>query len=157
MRVELRAIGRLRSGPERLLVDNYLKRATQTGRGLGLGPFEEIEIDPRPLKSKSAETAALIDGLSGRDLMIALDETGKTLSSIELSDLIAKARDDGQRCAAVLIGGADGHDRTVLPQSARKISFGRATWPHMLCRVMAAEQLYRASSVLAGLPYHREG
>ena len=157
MRVELRAIGRLKSGPERQLVDDYLKRASQTGRFLGLGPFEEREFDARALKTKALETQALIDGLAGGDLIIALDETGKAVSSLELSDLLARARDDGHRCVALLIGGADGHDRTVLPQTARKISFGRATWPHILCRVMAAEQLYRASTVLAGLPYHREG
>jgi 23S rRNA (pseudouridine1915-N3)-methyltransferase len=157
MRFELRAIGRLKAGPERTLVDDYLKRASQTSRALGLGPFEECEIDPRPLKSKSAETEALTDGLDGSDLIIALDETGKGISSIELSQFMMEARDEGARLGVMLIGGADGHERKVLPHTARKVSFGRATWPHMLCRVMAAEQLYRASTILAGLPYHREG
>lgn len=157
MRLELRAIGRLKAGAERTLLDGYLKRANQAGRPIGLGPVEEREIDPRALKTKADETRALIEGLSSDALIFALDETGKTLSSLEFSQLIATARDNGVRQGALLIGGADGHERALLPKSARMLSFGRMTWPHMLCRVMASEQLYRAISVLAGSPYHREG
>ncbi|MEQ8404750.1 MAG: 23S rRNA (pseudouridine(1915)-N(3))-methyltransferase RlmH [Oceanicaulis sp.] len=157
MRCEIRAVGRLKSGPERALVDDYLSRATALGRSHGLGPFTERETDPRSLKDKAAETRALLDGLAPGALVVGLDETGKALGSKCLSNLIAKARDDGVRDAAFLIGGADGHARELLPQGARLVSFGKATWPHMLVRAMLAEQLYRSVSLIAGTPYHREG
>ena len=157
MRCDVRAVGRLKAGPERALVDDWLARATALGRSHGLGPFTEREIDPRSLKDKMAETRALLDGLAPGALVVALDETGKNLGSTCFSNLIAKARDDGVREAAFLVGGADGHARDLLPAGARLVSFGKATWPHMLARAMLAEQLYRAVSLIAGTPYHREG
>ena len=157
MRCEIRAVGRLKAGPERALVDDWLARATALGRSHGLGPFSERETDPRSLKDKAAETRSLLDGLAPGTLVLALDETGKDLSSLAFSKMITKARDDGVRDAAFLIGGADGHARDLLPAGARLVSFGKATWPHMLVRAMLAEQLYRAVSVIAGTPYHREG
>lgn len=157
MRLEIRAIGRMKAGPERDLVDDYLARATAAGRGLGLGPAAEREIDPRTLKDKAAETAALIGDLEPGALVVVLDETGKALGSKDFAGLIARARDDGARQGVFLIGGADGHAREALPAGARLVSFGKATWPHKLVRAMLAEQLYRAVSILAGSPYHREG
>lgn len=157
MRAEIRAVGRLKAGPERALVDDYLARATATGRSSGLGPFTDHEIDPRRLKDKAAETAALLDGLEPGTLLIALDETGKTISSMDFADRLARARDDGVRSAVFLIGGADGHERALLPPGVQLISYGTATWPHKLVRVMLAEQLYRAASLIVGAPYHREG
>ncbi len=157
MRLEIRAVGRLKTGPERDLVDDYLDRATQVGRSLGLGPASEREIDPRALKDKAAETEALTCDLERGALVIALDETGKSLTSMDLARLIETARDDGTRQAVFLIGGADGHARSDLPDGARLVSFGKATWPHKLVRAMVAEQIYRAVSIIAGTPYHREG
>lgn len=157
MRLEIRAVGRLKTGAERTLVDEYLERATQVGRSIGLGPASEREIDARALKDKSAETGALCADLERGALVFALDETGKALSSMDLARLIEAARDDGTRSAVFLIGGADGHARTALPDGARLVSFGKATWPHKLVRAMLAEQVYRAVSIIAGTPYHREG
>ena len=157
MRLEIRAVGRLKSGPERALVDDYLARASAQGRSLGLGPACERETDPRSLTGKTAETDALAGDLDGGSLVVALDETGRTMRSQDLADLIRAARDDGVRQAVFLIGGADGHARDRLPGGARLVSFGRATWPHKLVRVMLAEQIYRAVSIIAGTPYHREG
>lgn len=157
MRLEVRAIGRMKAGPERDLVDDYLARATAQGRSLGLGPAQEREIDPRNLKGKAAETEALTADLEPGALIIALDETGKALRSQHLAQLIAARRDDGTRQAVFLIGGADGHAREMLPSGALLVSFGKATWPHKLVRVMLAEQIYRAVSIIAGSPYHREG
>jgi len=150
-------VGRLKAGPERTLVDDWLNRATVLGRSHGLGPFTERETDPRALKDKAAETRALLDGLAPGALVVALDETGKGLASLAFSQMLARARDDGVRDAAFLIGGADGHARALLPAGARLVSFGKATWPHMLARAMLAEQLYRAVTLIAGTPYHREG
>lgn len=157
MRLEIRAIGRLKGGPERDLVDDYLARASAQGRSLGLGPVQDREIDPRSLKDKTAETAALSQELEAGALVVALDETGRAISSKGLAELITNARDDGVRQAAFLIGGADGHARDQLPAGATLIAFGRATWPHKLVRAMLAEQIYRAVSIIAGTPYHREG
>ena len=157
MRLEIRAVGRLKAGPERALVDDYLARAGAQGRSVGLGPVQDREVDPRSLKDRAAQTDALCGDLEPGALVIALDETGRALRSRELADLIAHARDEGARQAAFLIGGADGHARERLPDGARLISFGRATWPHKLVRAMLAEQIYRAVSILAGAPYHREG
>jgi 23S rRNA (pseudouridine1915-N3)-methyltransferase len=84
-----------------------------------------------------------------------LDPRGKDHSSEELAALIREWRDSGYTSAAFAIGGADGHATHIQQKSQRIISFGRATWPHMLCRAMLAEQLYRASMILAGHPYHR--
>lgn len=157
MRLDIRAIGKLKAGAERTLCDDYLERATQAGRPLGLGPAAAREFDPRHYKDRSAETEALGAGLEPGALVAALDETGRNTSSLELARLIEAARDDGARQAVFLIGGADGHARAHLPSCARLISFGKATWPHKLVRVMLAEQIYRAVSILAGSPYHREG
>ncbi|XBQ17414.1 MAG: 23S rRNA (pseudouridine(1915)-N(3))-methyltransferase RlmH [Oceanicaulis sp.] len=157
MRCEIRAVGRLKSGPERDLVDDWLGRATALGRSHGLGPFTEREFDPRSLKDKAAETEALTADLPAGALVFALDETGRDMTSSAFCEALARARDDGVRDAVFLIGGADGHDRGRLPEGARRLSFGKATWPHMLVRAMLAEQLYRAVSLAAGTPYHREG
>jgi 23S rRNA (pseudouridine1915-N3)-methyltransferase len=157
VRLEIRAVGRMKAGPERDLVDDYLARATAQGRSLGLGPAQEREFDPRNLKDKAAETEALTADLEPGALIVALDETGKALRSQDLAELIAARRDDGARQAVFLIGGADGHARDRLPPEARLVSFGKATWPHKLVRAMLAEQLYRAVSIVAGSPYHREG
>lgn len=157
MRAEIRAIGRIKSGPERTLVDDYLNRATALGRNLGLGPATEREFDPRTLKDKAAETTALCADLAPGALVFALDETGKSMTSMAISEALSRARDDGVREAVFLIGGADGHARQLLPSGARLLAFGAATFPHKLVRVMLAEQIYRAVSLIAGTPYHREG
>ncbi len=157
MRAEIRAIGRIKSGPERALVDDYLNRVTTLGRGIGLGPATEREYDPRNLKDKAAETQALVADVSAGALVFALDETGKSMTSMAIAETMERARDDGVREAVFLIGGADGHERQLLPSGARLLAFGAATFPHKLVRVMLAEQIYRAVSLIAGTPYHREG
>lgn len=157
VRAEIRAIGRMKSGPERSLVDDYLDRATVLGRSHGLGPVTEREIDARSLKDKAAETEALIADLSPGALVFALDETGKSMTSMAISKVMETARDDGVRDAVFLIGGANGHARHLLPSGARLLAFGAATFPHKLVRAMVAEQIYRAVSLIAGTPYHREG
>jgi 23S rRNA (pseudouridine1915-N3)-methyltransferase len=157
MRGTIRAVGRLKAGPERILVDQYLERASAQGRACGLGPFEENELDPRRFNTRQEETAALSHAVSAQSLVFALDETGQSLTSHEFAQILERARDDGVREAVFLIGGADGHARESLPRGARLTAFGKATWPHKLVRVMLAEQIYRAVSLIAGSPYHREG
>jgi len=88
---------------------------------------------------------------------VVLDERGKPLSSMEFAKKLEGWRDSGRREARFLIGAADGHDQAVKEQADMLLSFGPATWPHMLVRAMLAEQLFRATSILANHPYHREG
>ncbi len=156
MRLRVAALGRIKSGPERTLVDDYLDRGTATGRAIGLGPFAESEIDTRSLKSSSDESRALAAGLDPGARIVLLDERGKALNSWQLARQIGQWRDEGCREAVFCIGGADGHDRSQLPQPDLMLSFGPAVFPHKLVRVMLAEQLYRAVSILAGTPYHRD-
>ena len=87
--------------------------------------------------------------------MIALDERGKTLSSPDFSDLIGRARDDGAKEVVFVIGGADGLDDAVRKRAQRTIAFGAMTWPHQIVRVLAAEQVYRAISIMGNHPYHK--
>lgn len=88
---------------------------------------------------------------------ILLDERGEALSSLSFARQLERWRDDGKREARFLIGAADGHDETLRRGADLLLSFGAATWPHLLARAMLAEQLFRATSILANHPYHREG
>lgn len=155
MRLHLCAVGRLRSGPERDLVDDYLQRLDRTGRPLGLGPATEHEVEDKKGGGKAAEGALLSRAIPDGAALCVLDERGKTLSSPELADMLARWRDGGRQDAAFVIGGADGVDPGLRDRADLAVSFGRMVWPHMLVRVMLAEQLYRAATILAGSPYHR--
>ncbi|WP_243613684.1 23S rRNA (pseudouridine(1915)-N(3))-methyltransferase RlmH [Shimia aestuarii] len=153
--VHICAVGRLRSGPERDLLDDYLKRFDRTGRGLGLGPATVHEVEDKKGGGMSAE-APLLEGVIPKGAVIcALDERGKLMSSPEFADMLAGWRDMGRGDVAFVIGGADGIDPGLRAQADAKLSFGKMVWPHMLVRVMLGEQLYRAASILAGAPYHR--
>jgi 23S rRNA (pseudouridine1915-N3)-methyltransferase len=156
VKLRIAALGRLRAGPERELIDDYLKRGTATGRPVGLGPLSETQIDNRSLKSRADESRALAAALPNDARIILLDERGKALKSRELATKLADWRDQGSPEAIFCIGGADGHDRAILPTPDLLLAFGPAVWPHKLVRVMLAEQLYRATSILAGSPYHRD-
>lgn len=155
MRVTICAIGRLRKGAERELVEDYLARFDRTGRGLGLGPARIVEVEARGGTGPQAETQALLRAIPENALICALDERGDVLSSPDFARRLAGSRDDGVRNIAFVIGGADGIDPELLVQSSWSLSFGKMVWPHMLARVMLCEQLYRAASILAGTPYHR--
>jgi 23S rRNA (pseudouridine1915-N3)-methyltransferase len=152
----LRAGGAMRSGPERNLVDDYRNRARSLARGLGFLDVEEQSVDLGKCRDRSEETAKLMASLPDGATIFILDERGKPLTSRQLSSTLARLRDDGTPSAIFLIGGADGFDPSALPSGVRKISFGSQTWPHKLVRVMLAEQIYRALTILAGSPYHRD-
>ena len=156
MKLRIAAIGRLKSGPERTLVDDYLERGTATGRAIGLGPLAETELDNRSLKRANDESRALAASLDPGARLVLLDERGKALGSRQLARQVGQWRDEGVREAVFCIGGADGHDRSQFPQPDLMLAFGPAVFPHKLVRVMLAEQLYRAVSILAGTPYHRD-
>ncbi|WP_054301930.1 23S rRNA (pseudouridine(1915)-N(3))-methyltransferase RlmH [Gemmobacter sp. LW-1] len=155
MRVHLCAVGRLRAGPERNLIDDYTTRFDRTGRALALGPFTEHEVEDRKGGGMEAEAALLERALPSGALLVTLDERGKLLSSPEFADHLAKWRDGGRQDVAFVIGGADGIAPALRARADFSISFGKMVWPHMLVRVMLTEQLYRAASILSGAPYHR--
>ena len=155
MKLRICAVGRLRAGPEKALVDDYLDRCTKTGRALGLGPCSLTEVDDRKGGSKQGEADLLRKAMPDGSLLIALDERGTSLSSPQFAQTLATWRDDGHRSVAFLIGGADGLAPDLVETSTLSLSLGKMVWPHMLARIMLAEQLYRATTILAGSPYHR--
>jgi 23S rRNA (pseudouridine1915-N3)-methyltransferase len=155
MRLHLCAVGRLRAGPERDLVDDYLQRLDRTGRPLGLGPVTEHEVEDKKGGGMAAEGLLLSRSVPDGAALCVLDERGKTLSSPEFAQVLAGWRDGGRQDAAFVIGGADGVDPALSARADLVVSFGRMVWPHMLVRAMLAEQLYRTATILAGLPYHR--
>ena len=154
MKLAIAAIGKPGRGPEAALADDYARRATLAGRPLGLGPLELLDLEPR--KSGKAPEAELILAAAEGAHLIACDERGKTYSSRAFADHIATLRDRGERKLVFVIGGADGLDRSVLDAAQSTLAFGPQTWPHALARAMLAEQLYRAVTILAGSPYHRD-
>lgn len=154
MKLKIAAVGRLRSGPEADLVSDYLDRFDKTGRALGLGPAMLQEVEAKK-GGMAAEGTLLERATAGCQPLCVLDERGKTLSSPAFAELLAKWRDEGRSEAAFVIGGADGIDPSLRAKADFSLSFGQMVWPHMLVRVMLAEQLYRAASILAGAPYHR--
>ena len=155
MRVKILAVGRLKSGPERVIFDDYRSRFDKLGKCLGLGPLEIIELDDRKTSKKAGETDLILRAVSNDLYPIALDERGDQLDSPKFSQLLAQSRDVGHINLTFIIGGADGLDHSVLDRCQKSISLGTMVWPHMLARVMLSEQLYRAVTILAGTPYHR--
>ena len=124
MRAEIRAVGRIKAGPERALIDDYLTRAAALGRNLGLDPVTEREFDPRTLKDKRAETVALTEGVAPGALVVALDETGRALSSLQFSQMLQRAAEDGVRDAAFLIGGRTCPGSSAERRAARGVRSG---------------------------------
>jgi 23S rRNA (pseudouridine1915-N3)-methyltransferase len=159
MRILIAAIGKKSGGPEAALVADYLGRTRSFGRRIGFSDIGLSEFEaPKSLAGdvlKKREGELLLDAVPEGAQILALDERGENISSEKFAALLARMRDDGAGAAAFLIGGADGHGELVRSRAARTISFGVATWPHMLVRAMLAEQLYRAMTILSGHPYHR--
>ncbi|WP_299968727.1 23S rRNA (pseudouridine(1915)-N(3))-methyltransferase RlmH [uncultured Roseobacter sp.] len=156
MRVHIIAVGRLKAGPQQVLIDDYLTRFDRTGRALGLGPAQVVQLDERKGGSKAGEAALVRRALPGGAVVVALDERGAVISSPAFAQKLGGWRDNGARDLALLIGGADGLDPALCADADARLSLGKMVWPHMLVRVMIAEQLYRAASILASAPYHRD-
>jgi len=154
LRIAIVAVGRLARSPETELVKLYAGRATASGRALGLGPVEVVEVESRK-PGKAAEAEALRPHISDAHV-IACDEHGTARASRGFAQEIATLRDRGVRRLVFLIGGADGLDAGLIEAANGKLAFGPQTWPHALARAMLAEQIYRAVSILGGSPYHRD-
>jgi 23S rRNA (pseudouridine1915-N3)-methyltransferase len=160
MRLTLIGVGRLKAGPERELFARYFKRSADLGRAQGISAVELREIDEsraRRAEDRCAEEARAIRAAVPKGAWLTLlDEGGAALTSRQWAEEIGRARDGGVAAYALAIGGPDGLDPALKAEARALIAFGAMTWPHQLVRAMAAEQLYRALSILSGHPYHRD-
>jgi len=159
MKVTVLAVGRMKAGPEKDLAQRYLERFGRSGPALGLDFGGVVELAEGRAGLAEArrhdEAARLLAQLAGGAALIALDERGQDLTSEQFAAALARFRDENRRSLALVIGGPDGHDPALRAAADLVVSFGAMTWPHQLCRIMLAEQLYRATTILAGHPYHR--
>ncbi len=159
MRISVFAVGRMKSGPERELADRYLVRFKKTGASLGLEFSSVTEIvESRAQQAdlrKQEESAQLLKALDAGGVLVLLDERGKTMASEVFASSIAKFRDEGKRQLLLAIGGPDGHDAALRERADLVLALGAMTWPHQIVRILVAEQLYRATTILSGHPYHR--
>jgi len=153
------AVGRLKAGPERELYARYAERCVATGRQIGFSAFEGRELDEsragRAEDRKAEEAAAIQALLPAGARKICLDERGKNLSSADFAAKLGLWRDQGAGSCAVVIGGPDGLDANLREKADLVLAFGALTWPHQMVRILAAEQIFRAMTILAGHPYHR--
>lgn len=159
MKIAVHAVGRMKAGPEKELADRYFDRFAKSGPAIGL-EFSGISELPESRAQGAAErrreeSQKLQAQLAPGAVLFLLDERGKNMSSEAFAEKIAGFRDGGQRNLAIAIGGADGHDPSLQQAATLVLSFGALTWPHQLVRIMLAEQLYRAATILSGHPYHR--
>lgn len=159
MRITIGAVGKLKAGPERDLYERYSGRATPAGRPLGLGPLACIEISESRKGSarerRADEAGKLLAKLNDAATLIALDEKGEALSSGKFARFLGARRDAAISDLCFIIGGPDGLGQAVRDRAARTLSLGAMTLPHGLARVVLAEQIYRAVTILAAHPYHR--
>lgn len=159
MRVQIAAIGRLKRGPERELLATYLDRAQASGRALGFGPFAQAELPEAKLPAadarKAAEADALISKIPTEAKLFALDPGGRQISSEGFAERLAALRDQAVPALCFAVGGADGLGTAILERADEALCLGPMVLPHGLARIVLAEQLYRAMTILAGHPYHR--
>ncbi len=161
MNVSIICVGRMKAGPERELLSRYIERAQKTGKTLGLSKFNIIEIVEARLSSASArkktEAKEISKNIPDKAIIIALDERGKSISSLKFANNIANWRDEGKSDICFIIGGADGLYENITSSANMMLAFSSLTWPHQLVRIMLSEQLYRTTTILSNHPYHREG
>jgi 23S rRNA (pseudouridine1915-N3)-methyltransferase len=160
LRLSLLAVGRLKSGPERELVERYRQRIEGIGRGLGVAGLDIVEMAESRARrddDRRAEEAEALLERAGPSVLIVFDERGKSPTSEAFADKIRHWRDEGRPGVACVIGGPDGLDPRVRQRAELVVSFGALTMPHQIVRALVAEQVYRALTIIAGHPYHRAG
>ena len=160
MRVVIAAVGRLKAGPERELVERYRDRAAKTGRALGISGIEIVEV--RESRARAAtrrvieESIALASIIPDGAVIAMLDAGGKHLTSDSFAAQLRAWREGARQPLCFAIGGADGVGEALHRRADLILAFGAATWPHQLVRIMLMEQIYRALTILSGHPYHRD-
>ncbi len=159
MRLHVAAIGKLKSGPEKMLAHDYASRIDALGRKAGINSLKISDFSESQAQTSSqrmAEEAGILwAALPQAAHVIALDERGPSLSSEAFAARIARLAGQGIGDLAFIIGGADGHDPKTREKSNELMSFGAMTWPHRLVRIMLLEQIYRSVTILVNHPYHR--
>jgi 23S rRNA (pseudouridine1915-N3)-methyltransferase len=159
MRLSVLAVGRLKAGPEKLLAEDYLKRAEGLGRTAGIARIAASDAaesqGPTPAARMDDESRFFADALPAKAFTIVLDERGKSMTSPAFADLLRRHAGGGTAELAFLIGGPDGHAPVTREKAGLLLSFGPMTWPHRLVRVMLFEQIYRAVTIMVNHPYHR--
>ncbi len=153
MHITLITIGKLKKGPEKELVDDYVSRFSKAGPAIGLRSLKLVDLASGD--GLVAEGTRLIAAIPKGAKVIRLDEHGPQMASVKFSDRVAALRDQGTPHLCFIIGGAEGYSDEVRRTYPDTLAFGPQTWPHRLVKVMITEQLYRAVSLQAGLPYHK--
>jgi 23S rRNA (pseudouridine1915-N3)-methyltransferase len=159
MRVSLFAVGRLKAGPEKELASRYTDRFAKAGPAVGLELAKLVEVQESRASNaetrKREEAGMLEKALPEGAVLVLLDERGTALDSEAFANLLGRFRDGGKRDMMIAIGGADGLDPDIRDRADAVLNLGKMTWPHQLVRILIAEQLYRAVTILSGHPYHR--
>lgn len=153
MHIHVISVGRLKSGPERDLIDEYIKRAGPVGRSFGVRSITEIEVTSGG--GMGAEGERLMEKIPAGAHVLRLDEGGKSQRSLAFAESLRRLADQGVPDLVFLIGGAEGYSDSVRKAAPNMLALGPQTWPHRLARVMLVEQIYRGVSILAGSPYHK--
>ncbi len=153
MHITLISIGKLKKGPEKELVDDYVSRFNKAGPGIGLRSLKLVDLASGG--GLKAEGKAILNAVPAGAKVFRLDEHGAAWPSVKLANQIAKLRDSGTPQLCFLIGGAEGYSETVREAYPDTLALGPQTWPHRLVKAMLTEQLYRSVSLLAGSPYHK--
>jgi len=157
MQVTLLAVGRMKQGPQKQQIDSYITRCPWPVKIIEIEEKRPIRGPARLIREGDLFLKALDGGAGGAAAhVIALDERGKSMRSTEFADMIRRQQEAGAARLVFLIGGADGYDPRVRQRADVLLSLGDMTWPHMMARLMICEQLYRASCILAGHPYHKD-
>lgn len=159
MRLAIAAVGRLKDKGESHLAQRYCERIDAAGRGVALGPLRSIELSESRAATAQArqddESERLLGSVATADCRVALDETGRGMTSVAFAGWLTRMRDDGIREVAFLVGGPDGHGAALRTSADLVVSLSAMTLPHGLARVFLLEQIYRAITITAGHPYHR--
>ncbi|MDD7909822.1 MULTISPECIES: 23S rRNA (pseudouridine(1915)-N(3))-methyltransferase RlmH [Pseudovibrio] len=159
MKFSVACVGKMKAGAEKELCDRYLDRARKAGKSLGITAVNVIELPEskagRTADRKAEEAGALLKAIPSGAVIIALDEHGKALTSEAFSDKVRGWTDSGVSDVVLVIGGADGHGPELLSRADLKLALGTMTWPHQIVRILCAEQIYRAITIMSGHPYHR--
>jgi 23S rRNA (pseudouridine1915-N3)-methyltransferase len=159
MRLTLACVGKLKTGPEKAMCEDYASRIPKIGKSIGIKSLtitERMESQRASVEERMAEESeALLASMPGADLVV-FDERGKALSSLQFAKLIETRLAGGVGDLAFLVGGPDGHGAAMRKKASVVIALGSMTWPHRLVRVMVLEQIYRAVTILVKHPYHRE-
>lgn len=155
MRINICAIGHIKNSPEEELIKDYINRFDRIGNIIGVGPIKVIEKEDKKNKGVLAEGQLLMDSIPTGSIICTLDENGLELDSYGFAKKISFWRDHGNQAVTLIIGGASGLSKGVKEKADLSISLGKMVWPHRLVRVMLAEQLYRAASIISRSPYHK--